>query len=57
VKKLVIIVLFVVVLGAGGAWAYMAYGSAAKPVAAATTTVKVERGPIRLAVASTGRIV
>jgi len=56
VKKWIILAVVVVAAGAGGAYYYWGY-AAVKTDTVADVTAKVERGPIRLTVASTGRVV
>jgi HlyD family secretion protein len=58
VKKWIVIIVLVLALAGGGAYYYWVYlPAAAKADAPAVVTAKVERGPIRLVVASTGRVV
>jgi HlyD family secretion protein len=58
VKKWIITAVAVVVLAAGGAYYYWwVYVPTAQAEAPKTETAKVERGPLRLIVASTGRVV
>jgi len=58
VKKWLILIVVVVVLGGGGAgYYYWWYRPAQKSADPAETTAQVERGPIRILVASTGRVV
>lgn len=57
-KKWLILIVVVVVLGGGGAgYYYWWYRPAQKSADPAETTAQVERGPIRILVASTGRVV
>ena len=57
-KKWIVIIVLVLALAGGGAYYYWVYlPAAAKADAPAVVTAKVERGPIRLVVASTGRVV
>jgi HlyD family secretion protein len=56
VKKIIILVAIVAALGGGG-YAYWAYAAATKAKPVEIVKAKVERGPIRQVVASTGRVV
>jgi len=56
-KKLIILLAIAGALGGGGYYLWSARGAAAKANGPKTPTVAVERGAIRLAVASTGRVV
>ena len=55
-KKMVILAI-VICAGAAGAFAVWNYRNNGRKAAAETRTARVERGPIRLTVASTGRVV
>jgi len=58
VKKWIVIIILVLALAGGGAYYYWVYRpAAAKADAPAVVTAKVERGPIKLVVSSTGRVV
>ena len=57
-KKWIVIIVLVLALAGGGVYYYWVYlPAAAKADAPAVVTAKVERGPIRLVVASKGRVV
>ena len=57
-KKWIVIIILVLALAGGGAYYYWVYlPAAAKADAPVVTTAKVERGPIRLVVSTTGRVV
>jgi HlyD family secretion protein len=58
VKKWIVIIVLVLALAGGGVYYFFVYRpAAAKADAPAVVTAKVERGPIRQIVASTGRVV
>jgi HlyD family secretion protein len=58
VKKWIVLIVLVLLLGGGGAYYYWVYRpAAAKADEPAVVTAKVERGPIKLVVSSTGRVV
>jgi HlyD family secretion protein len=55
-KKFIVIIAVAALLG-GGAYGYWAYAAATKAAPAPVVTTKAERGPIRMIVASPGRVV
>jgi HlyD family secretion protein len=58
VKKWIVLIVVVAVLAGGGAYYWWVYRpAAAKADAPAVVTARVERGPIKLIVSSTGRVV
>lgn len=56
-KKYIVIIIIVLMIVVGGGGAIAWYSRAVTPVTATTPTTTVQRGPLRIVVASTGRVV
>ncbi|MEI8196005.1 MAG: biotin/lipoyl-binding protein, partial [Phycisphaerae bacterium] len=56
-KKIIILIIIMVLLLVGGGGTIVWYTRAATPVATTIPTAQVQRGPMRIVVASTGRVV